>query len=216
MYLRDNHLSLAKINQIMKKLAYLLIAPAFLFACGGAESTDEPTDADSTAQEVVETTDETEEAPKPPKSPRIQNSGVAGGVQVDIDFGSPYVKERVIWGELVPYDKIWRAGANEATAITFGADALVDGIEMTAGTYALFIIPQENADWTVILNEEWSKEIHGVWGAYDHKPEKDVLRFNVTPTFSDEVVESLAFTVEEDGVLFQWEKASFKFTVAAK
>lgn len=198
-------------------MAYLLIAPAFLFACGGAESTDEETHNDSTEviTETVDTTAE-EEAPKPPKSPRRQSTGMVNGVQVDVDYGSPYVKERVIWGELVPYDKIWRAGANEATAITFGSDVMIDGSEVAAGTYALFIIPKAAKDWTVILNEEWSKEIHGVWGAYDHKPEKDVLRFDVTPVFSEDTLESLTFTVTETGVTFAWEKASFSFEITAK
>lgn len=199
----------------MKKLAYLLFAPAFLFACGGAESTEDTTDMDTTVQEIAETVDEPS-APNPPKSPRRQASGMANGVQVDIDYGSPYVKERVIWGELVPYDKIWRAGANDATAITFGADVLVNGKAVAAGTYALFMIPKDNAAWTIILNEEWSKEIHGVWGAYDHKPEKDVLRFDVTPSFGEETVESLTFEVQETGVRFAWEKASLTFTVKGK
>ena len=201
----------------MKKLAYLLIAPAFMFACGGAEADADETTVDTTAQEVTEEVVETEEeAPKPPKSPRRQSNGTVNGVEVAVDYGSPYVKERVIWGELVPYDKIWRAGANEATSISFGSDVLIDGSEVAAGTYALFILPKKDADWTIILNEEWSKEIHGVWGAYDHKPEKDVLRFDVSPVFSEDNLESLTFTVNETGVSFAWEKASFEFAIAAK
>lgn len=201
----------------MKKLAYLLIAPAFLFSCEGADSTDGDTNTDST-EVITETVDssEIEETPKPPKSPRRQSSGTANGVQVDVDYGSPYVKGRVIWGDLVPYDKIWRAGANEATSITFGSDVVIDGSDVAAGTYALFVIPQADADWTIILNEEWSKELHGVWGAYDHKPEMDVLRFDVSPVFSEDNLESLTFTVTETGVTFAWEKASFSFEIAAK
>ncbi|MGB1103893.1 MAG: DUF2911 domain-containing protein [Crocinitomicaceae bacterium] len=201
----------------MKKLVYLFVIPVFMISCGGSESHENETENDSTdvVTEAVDTTAE-EETPKPLKSPRMQASGMANGVQVDVNFGSPYVKGREIWGELVPYDKIWRAGANEATAITFGADVMIGDGEVPAGTYALFIIPQADADWTVILNEEWSKELHGVWGAYDHKPEKDVLRFDVTPTFGEEVVESMAFSVTVTGVMFQWEKASFAFDVTAK
>lgn len=201
---------------MLKKLSYLLIAPAFLFSCGGGESTENDTDTDTTAQEVVETVEETEETPKPPKSPRKTAEGVTNGVDISIDYGSPYVKERVIWGELVPYDKIWRAGANDATAITFGSDVVIDGSDIAAGTYALFILPKEDEDWTIILNEEWSKEIHGVWGAYDHKPEKDVLRFDVTPVFFDDSKESLTFDVQEGGVLFEWEKLVLTFEVKAK
>ena len=200
----------------MKKVVYTLLLPAFLFACGGTEESNETdnTEAETVTEEVVETVEEApEENKKKIKSPRMQASGTANGVQVDVDYGSPFVKERTIWGELVPYDKVWRAGANEATAITFGADVKVAGADVPAGTYALFIIPKEGSDWTIILNEEWSKEEHGVWGAYDHKPEKDVLRFDVTPAFGDENVESLTFGVSETGVSFAWERASFDFTV---
>lgn len=202
----------------MKKLYYLLLIPAFMISCGGNESNDNETESDSTdvVTETVDTTTAEEETPKPLKSPRRQSTGEVDGVQIDIDYGSPYVKERVIWGELVPYGKIWRAGANEATAITFGSDVMIDGSAIPAGTYALFIIPKENADWTIVLNEEWSKEIHGVWGAYDHKPDKDVLRFDVTPTFSEDNLESLTYTVTETGVTFAWEKATFSFEVTAK
>jgi len=200
----------------MKRLAYLLIAPAFLFSCGGGEDSENENGVDSTLQ-ITEAIDSlVEEAPAPPKSPRQQSSGVANGVQVDIDYGSPFVKERKIWGELVPFDKIWRAGANDATAVTFGSDVIINGKPVVAGTYALFIIPKSGETWTVILNEEWSKEIHGVWGAYDHKPEKDVLRFEVKPVFSDDSLESLTYTVSEKGIIFAWADASFEFEIKPK
>lgn len=200
----------------MKKLIYLFVAPAILFACGGAENSDNENNTDSTAQTTEAVDSLIEEVPAPPKSPRLQSSGVVNGIQVDIDYGSPFVKERKIWGELVPFDKIWRAGANDATAITFGSDVIINGKPVVAGTYALFIIPKEGATWTVILNEEWSKEIHGVWGAYDHKPEKDVLRFEVKPIFSADILESLTFTVTEKGLMFAWADASFEFEIKAK
>ena len=201
----------------MNKLAYLLIAPALMFACGGAQSDADETIVDTTAQEVAEVEIETEEeTPKPPKSPRRQSNGMINGVEVVIDYGSPYVKERSIWGELVPYDKIWRAGANEATSITFGDDVKINGSDVAAGTYALFILPKADAEWTIILNEEWSKELHGVWGAYDHKPEKDVLRFDVIPVFGEDNLESLTYTINEQGVSFAWENASFEFAIDTK
>ncbi|MDA7804395.1 DUF2911 domain-containing protein, partial [Crocinitomix sp.] len=138
----------------MKKLSYLLIAPAFLFSCAGGESTDESnTDNADTVETIDTATEEVEEVVEAPKSPRMSASGTVNGVQVDIDYGSPSVRERMIWGELVPFDKIWRAGANDATAITFGQDVSIDGKKVAAGTYALFIIPQASpANWTVVLN----------------------------------------------------------------
>lgn len=201
----------------MKTTAYLFAALFLLTACGGETETEVITPSvDSTQQVVNEVLEVEEETPAPPKSPRLESSGVINGVETSIAFGSPFVKNREIWGGLIPYDKIWRAGANDATAITFAQPVLVEGNNVAAGTYALFIIPKENADWTVILNEEWSKEEHGVWGAYDHKPEKDVLRFEVTPTFENQHVESLTFAVEDKQVKFEWEKAQFTFKVEPK
>lgn len=201
----------------MKKISYLLIVPAFLFACSGSGTTEGNSTEDSLNVEVIDTVQEVEVIPEAPKSPRKQASGAIAGVQVDVDFGSPYVRERVIWGELVPYDKVWRAGANDATAISFGNDVMIDGKAVPAGTYALFIIPQAApANWTVVLNEEWSKEVHGVWGAYDHKPEKDIIRFDVTPEFGETIQESMIFEVGDEAVTFKWEKGTFSFSLKAK
>ncbi len=201
----------------MKRLAYTFFASLFLIACGGESSADEnKTDQDSTNQAMTEIVEEEEETPAPPKSPRLEAKGMVNGVETTVAYGSPYVKGRTIWGDLVAYDKIWRAGANDATSITFAKPAVVAGSPVEAGTYALFIIPKENADWTVILNEEWSKEEHGVWGAYDHKPEKDVLRFDVKPKMDNENMESLTYMVTDSHVKFAWEKASFKFEVKAQ
>lgn len=202
----------------MKNYSYLLLTPFLLFACNNTENADDMNTENQSEVEVIDSaTQAIQEIPEAPKSPRKQASGTVNGVNVDIDYGSPFVRERVIWGELVPYDKIWRAGANDATAITFGQDVIINETTIPAETYALFILPQaEPNKWTVILNEEWSKEIHAVWGAYDHKPEKDVVRFDVTPTFGEENQESLLFEVVDNVVRFKWEKAKFDFSFDPK
>lgn len=185
----------------------------FFIACGSSTSDVENLE-DTTIQVIQE---EVKEIPEQKiESPRRQATGNVDGVTVSIDYGSPTAKERVIWGQLVPYNKVWRAGANETTAITFDADVLVNRSKVKAGTYALFIIPRENEPWTVILNEEWSKELHGVWGAFDYKPEKDILKFDVTPTWSTEIDEALTYSVTNTGVTFIWEKAKFEFTISKK
>lgn len=202
----------------MKNLSYLVLAPLFLYACNGAKNSNEENTVENNETELIDSTQiPVQEIPEAPKSPRQQAKGTINDVEIEVDFGAPSVREREIWGELVPYDKVWRAGANDATAITFGSDVLIDGQTVTAGTYALFIIPQESSEtWTIVLNEEWSKEIHGVWGAYDHKPEKDVLRFEVTPSFENDHHEILAFDVTDKAVEFNWEKAHFSFPVEKK
>ncbi len=203
-------------NKNMKRLIYLLAIPAFIYACGSGEMNDEHSDMESTEHEMEEIVEEVEEEmPQKISSPRMQANGTIGDANITVDYGSPFVKGRTIWGDLVPYNEVWRAGANDATSITFEGDVLIGDTEITAGTYGLYIIPTET-NWTVIINEEWSKEEHGVWGAYDYDEAKDITRIDVTPTFGDENVESMTFGVNENTVSFAWEKVSFEFGVSAK
>ena len=195
----------------MKKLAYIIF-PIALISCGGNSEETEETSEDSTqtTENVLE--EDEEEAPR--KSPRVQEGGNVMGVIVDIDYGSPRVKERTIWGDLVPYDEVWRAGADEVSAISFSDNAFVGGTEVEAGTYGMFIIPKENGDWTFILNEEWSLDEHGVWGAYDYNEEKDVVRVDVTPEWSQESQEELSYDIDSDGnLVFAWEKVILSISV---
>jgi len=195
----------------MKKSSLLLL-PFFLIACGGEDSSEELTDAVDEVVEEVEEVVENEE--KKIASPRMQVEEEMNGVTVSLDYGSPRVKERKIWGKLVPYDEVWRAGANAATAITFSTDAIFGGENVAAGTYALFITPHENGEWDVILNEEWSQEEHGVWGSYDYKEDKDVLKIVVSPNWTDDNVEELSFSLKDGNLVFEWEKAQFEINIA--
>ena len=201
----------------MKKLVLPLFA-LFLFSCGGEDSAEANTTEESGSETVENQEEETEESEEKSKrkSPRTQSTGEIDGIAVEVDYGSPYVKERTIWGELVPYDEVWRAGADEATAVTFGADVMFGDSEVAAGTYALFVKPKEQEDWQIILNEEWSKEEHDVWGAYDYDPTKDVARINVTPEVGENLEESLQYGITEAGIHFSWEYMSFTIPVSAK
>jgi hypothetical protein len=108
-----------------------------------------------------------------------------------IVYGQPMKKGRVIFGGLEKYGKLWRMGANEATELTLTRDVRMGGKVVKAGTYALFGIPNPDS-WTIILNGDL-----GQWGAYAYKPERDVLRFEVTPARHDQVYEALTFKFEE-------------------
>src|SRR5210317_797179 len=102
------------------------------------------------------------------KSPRKQASGQVGDVTVSIDYGAPSVKERVIWGGLEKYGKVWRAGANENTTIAFDKDVKIGKTAVPAGKYGFFIIPSENEDWVVIFNKK-----NDGWGAYSYNKDDD-------------------------------------------
>jgi len=138
-----------------------------------------------------------------------KTTGSAGGAEVVVEYGRPNVKGRTIWGGLVPYGKVWRTGADEATTITFGSDVTVEGEPLAAGTYSLFTIPGED-EWTIVFNETAEQ-----WGAYNHDAGKDVLRVTVEPRAGEEMVEAMDFVVEDDAVVLRWEKVEVPFTVGS-
>jgi len=134
--------------------------------------------------------------------------GDIDGVTVTIEYGRPSAKGRTIWGELVPYDQVWRTGANEATAIDFSADVLIGGQKLPAGRYGLFTIPGEE-EWTVIFNSQPDQ-----WGAFKYDSGKDALRVTATPT-STEHVESMDFVIEGSSVVLRWDELAVPIEVAA-
>ena len=98
-----------------------------------------------------------------------------GGAEISIAYGRPAVQDRKIWGELVPYGRVWRAGANEATTFTISRDVTIDGHALAAGTYTFLAIPRET-EWTLIFNR-----VPRQWGAFDYDAAFDALRIGVTP-----------------------------------
>ncbi|MFK8038570.1 MAG: DUF2911 domain-containing protein [Crocinitomicaceae bacterium] len=198
----------------MKKTSIFLGLLLVLTACGPNEETSDVQTIDSAliTQEVTET--ETLPEKKKPKSPRMQSVNQVGGVDVMIDYGSPFVKGRTIWGELVPFNKVWRAGANETTKLVLADKISIEGKSVNAGTYGVLIIPKTEGDWTIILNEAWDYDLHGIWGSNGYDETKDVMRFEVTPTFKEDIQESLTFTVESNELTFAWGYARFSMSLA--
>ena len=107
----------------------------------------------------------------PRVSPGATVSQTIGTTDLTVEYSRPGVKGRVIWGDLVPFDKPWRTGANEATRFTTTDAITFGGQPLPAGTYALLTIPAKD-EWTIVLNSE-----KDLWGAFQYKPDKDVLRF---------------------------------------
>lgn len=149
-------------------------------------------------------------------SPKAFITETIGLTDVTISYSRPGVKGRKIWGGLVPYDKVWRAGANEATKITFGDNVLINGKKLQAGSYSFFIIPSSKS-WTIIFNK-----VADQWGAFEYNESEDALRVNVTPQaisfheWLDYTFENMK--VKEHGVnsavvCLNWEKMKIPFTV---
>ena len=140
-------------------------------------------------------------------SPPATATGNVNGKTITIDYSQPSVKGRKIWGELVPYGQVWRAGANETTAFTTSADVTVNGQKLPAGKYAFFVIPNEK-EWTIIFNKSIK------WGAFTYKESEDVLRVNVPVKKSSAPTEKLTYKIAPNGtVSLAWENAVAEFTV---
>jgi hypothetical protein len=140
------------------------------------------------------------------KSKNGHAEGSIGAVKVTIEYGRPSVKGRKIWGDLVPYDKVWRAGADEATTVAFDQDVMVEGQRLAAGTYAFFAIPTAGG-WTAIFNKTADQ-----WGAFDYDAKSDALRVTVQPKAHD-MVETLEYAVGAGGFELRWEKLAVPVAV---
>ena len=146
-------------------------------------------------------------------SPKAKVEQVVGFTTVTVDYSRPGVKGREIWGGLVPYNVVWRAGANEATKITFSDNVSINGKSLNAGSYSFFTIPTKDK-WTIIFNR-----VADQWGAFEYNEEEDVLRLQVKPeTNSDCWQEWLAYTITKTSdksaiVRLEWEKLKIPFTV---
>ncbi len=148
----------------------------------------------------------------PRVSPKATVAQTVGVTDVTIAYCRPSVRGRAIWGALVPYDQVWRAGANEATTITFGDEVTVEGTKIPAGTYGLFAIPGRT-EWTMILNKGAKQ-----WGAYSYNQADDILRFKVKPRevpFQEVMTFSFpAVTATSGEVALCWEKLCVAFTLS--
>lgn len=140
-------------------------------------------------------------------SPALTASGKAGNVNITISYGAPSVKGRAIWGDLVPYGKVWRTGANDATIFEIDGDVKIEGQTLAKGKYSLFTIP-EAGEWTIIINKNAKQ-----WGAYSYKQEDDVLRFKAKSSKSASFNEALKFQVANGNVSILWENLAVSFNV---
>ena len=142
----------------------------------------------------------------PRKSPKASISYTVGLTDISVNYSSPSVKERAIWGTIVPFDQVWRAGANEATTVEFSTDVKIEGKELKAGKYALFLIPKAEGKWTAIFNTAADQ-----WGAYEYDEAKDALRVEVTAKTAKVNEERLTYSIVDQAVnkgyiRFAWEK----------
>ena len=137
---------------------------------------------------------------EPKASPAATATGKIGTTVVTVNYSSPAVKGRSIWGGLVPYGQVWRAGADEATTIEFSKAVKVEGKVLPAGKYGFFVLPTEK-QWTVIFNK-----VSNQWGAFKYDQKQDALRVMVRPRKAAAMAERLTYKVTPTGLVLRWEK----------
>ncbi len=134
---------------------------------------------------------------------------------ITLEYSRPSAKGRVIYGDLVPYGKIWRTGANQSTKITFGEDVKVEGNKISAGTYAVYTIPNKG-NWEIMLY----KDLKLGGNVSDYKKENEVLRLNVKSTAIAEKVETFTMTIADmtassSSIELSWEKTRVAFKITS-
>jgi hypothetical protein len=148
----------------------------------------------------------------PRDSQRASVTQRIGITDITVNYHRPLVKGRTIWGKVVPYGQVWRAGANENTTITFTDPVSIEGKPLDKGTYGLHMIPNQD-QWTVIFSK-----VNMAWGSFSYKEDEDALRVNVKPQSADPQ-EALLYDFEQPTentavVTMRWEKVAVPFKVS--
>ena len=193
----------------MRKLLIMLFLALLFVGCKNLNNNEKKEIPN--AQEIIQ---QVKSVKKKVLSPHASAMTMIGDAHIHMDYSSPGVRNRIIFGGLLSYDAVWQAGAHNATWLETNKDLVIAGKTLTAGKYGFFIIPSKD-EWTVIFNTNW--EQHGK-DEYDTKD--DVLRFKIKPMISETITEHLEYKVKkvnnnEGLIYFAWEKVSisFNFTI---
>ncbi|RZS99799.1 DUF2911 domain-containing protein [Aquimarina brevivitae] len=161
----------------------------------------------------------TVESPSPQKkkvlSPHTSAMATIDDAHIHIDYSSPGVRNRMIFGGLLAYDEVWQAGAHNATWIETNKDLVIDGNELKAGKYGFFVIPSQE-QWTLIFNTRWNQH-----GKDEYNTDEDVLRLTVKPEPTKEITEHLTYKIEKTDpkkgkITLLWEKVKVEFPFEVK
>ena len=148
------------------------------------------------------------------KSIKSMAFGIVSGDSIKINYHSPGVRKRIIWGGLVPYDEVWVTGAHDATTLEIGKAFVVGGKEIPAGKYAVFTIPGKS-EWTVIINKHWKQHL-----ATEYDEKDDVVRLKIKPKKNTHTERLQYFLTDNKNgkttIAVAWEKLKISFDIILK
>jgi len=179
----------------MFKIGNILFAAILMTSCGtnGDQASDDQGQDHAMHESHEENTENKSEKTEKPLSPKETTMVNIGKTHVHIEYSSPGVRGRVIWGGLVAYDKVWSTGAHKATFVDFSTDVNFGGVSVKKGKYGFFTIPGKDK-WMVILNSNYNQHL-----ADDYDAALDIARVEVEPENLSETVEHLKYTVMDSG-----------------
>jgi hypothetical protein len=147
-------------------------------------------------------------------SPRGSAELTLNGKKISVDYGRPYMRGRKIVGGLVPYDQVWRTGANEATHFTTEADLVIGGVAVPKGTYTLFTLPAQGG-WKLIVNKKT-----GQWGIPYSYEKEELARIDMKVETLPNAIEQFTISLDKDGadgiLKLEWEKTRASVKLTAK
>ena len=187
----------------MIKIVNILLGMMFIISCNNsndnasADHNHEHAKHENMDEDKAESTEK-----KKPLSPKETTMANVGNTHVHIEYSSPGVRGRVIWGGLVAYDQVWSTGAHMATSIDFSTDIDFGGVAVKKGKYGFFTIPGKEK-WILILNSNYDMHL-----ADDYDVTLDIARVEVVPEILQETVEHLKYAVKDNG------NGAGKFSVA--
>lgn len=143
-------------------------------------------------------------------SPHTSEMAIIDEAHIHIDYSSPGVRNRMIFGGLLAYDEVWQAGAHNATWIETNKDLEIEGKLLEAGKYGFFVIPSQEEEWTLIFNTRWNQH-----GKDEYNKDEDVLRVKAKALVNDSLTEHLTYTIKQTGentgmLSMSWEKISIQ------
>jgi len=152
----------------------------------------------------------------PAPSPSQTIKQAFGLSDITIDYSRPGVKGRVIYGDVVPFGKVWRTGANATTKITFGDDVKLEGKDVAAGTYGIYTLPNKDS-WDIMLY----KDLTLGGDVANYKPENELLRFTVKPSMLANKVETFTINIADvtpssANIELLWEQTRIAFKVTTE
>lgn len=199
-------------------LIFCLLSVYGLMSCTDKKATEEKTVAQTPSAPEVKAEDDGVVIMKQAQEDTLKGSlkayakGKVGEAEIKITYHSPAVRGRIVWGGLVPFDRVWVTGAHMATTIESNFDFILDKTVITAGKYGLFTIPGKDK-WVIIINKNWQQHL-----ADEYDSKDDVARIEVTPSLLSEHQERLRYeivtiTASDCTVNFSWEKLQIRIPI---